>query len=296
MHSQMFRKRVRAVLSLTMPLCVVVAFFVWQNHESYREYLLDRNLCSAVKVDDLPRVRDLLHQGANPNSREVPSPQPAGLVARFRRMLFGPPPDEPSWTVLHRAAYMGFDESAGLLLSSGAKVNALCKGSTPLVAAAGYGRSRMVSRLLAAGADPNAQYPGGGVTIMWAAAGSCDVAAVRDMIKHGAKLHPPFGLFIGAASNKDPAVMALLLDQGFSADSNKKQTGWPLLYYAVAAGNTPIVRLLLLRGAIIDERDRNGQTPRQVAESIRARYTHTDMKERAAYDDIIQLLKSYGAK
>lgn len=294
MAFQLLRKRVRAVLAFTALLSVVAAFFVWRNYESRRQYLLDRYLCSAVKANDLPRVRDLLRQGADPNAREVPSSQPVGLVARFRLLLHGPPPDEPSWTVLHRAAYKGFDEAADLLLRSGAKVNALCKGSTPLNAATAYGRSRMVSRLLAAGADPSTGNPGGGITIMEQVVSSCNVAAVRDMIAHGARLEQPRILLRCAATNRDPAVMAFLLDRGLNPDFGKR-TRWPLLYYAVAGGDVPVVRLLLQRGAKVNERDGNGWTPRHEAERRRASEPN-GTKERATGEAILRLLKSYGAK
>jgi len=284
------RKTVRAILALIIPLCAVVAFLTWQNYHTRQQYLLDRHLCSAVKAGDLPSVRELLNQGADPNARELASPPPAGLVARIRQMFVGPPPDQPSLTVLHRAAYKGFDEAADLLLSSGAKVDSLYKGLTPLVLAGEYGRSHAVSQLLKAGADPNRRDSGGSVTLMWQVAGSCDVAAVRDMIDHGAKLEPQRGLLIGAATNPDPGVMALLLDRGLNSDFGKK-TGWPLLYYAVVGGNPPVVKILLQRGANPNDWTRNDWTILQ--EALFAR-THCPDTDKA--DEILRLLRSHCAK
>src|SRR5688500_2961042 len=111
--------------------------------------LADVPLIQAVQRGDVPAVRQLLRQGADPSAA-----QGDGLTA------------------LHVAAETGQLEIARLLLDAKAPVEARSRigGYTPLHLAALRGHAAVVSALLAAGADPAAVTTTGGVTALHLAA------------------------------------------------------------------------------------------------------------------------------
>jgi len=134
---------------------------------------LDTQLFWAACQGDLPRVRELLDQGANPNVR---CPDPAhegktvgGLAAlagigkgAILRELIARGADVnqdggKGFTPLHAAA-VGQDEGiVTLLLAKGARVARGSSGDTPLHAAALLGTPKTVKLLLDAGAKVNVQ-------------------------------------------------------------------------------------------------------------------------------------------
>jgi len=96
----------------------------------------DEKLFKAARTGDLKGARSALRQGANPTARA-----------------------ERGHTPLHAAALEGHAEVAGLLIDSGADVNARTSGtkSTPLHSAAGGGHAEVARLLLEHGADPGAR-------------------------------------------------------------------------------------------------------------------------------------------
>ena len=124
-------------------------------------------LCEAAALGDAPRVRALLRA------------EPAALARRS--------PD--GWPPLHLAAHFGHGAAVDALLDARADVRAYSdnhEANTALHAAlAGRGGLRVVSRLLAAGADVNARAAGGYTPLHVVAFGG-DVSMIDTLLAHGA--------------------------------------------------------------------------------------------------------------
>ena len=124
-------------------------------------------LCEAAALGDATRVRALARA------------EPAALGQRS--------PD--GWPPLHLAVHFGHGDAVDALLDARADVRAYSdndEANTALHAAlAGRGGLRIVSRLLAAGADVNA-CAGGGYTPLHVAAFGGDVAMLTTLLAHGA--------------------------------------------------------------------------------------------------------------
>src|SRR5579859_1751379 len=239
------RARLRTAMYCSAPVALLVGYCFWQARHQDRQYWLDRHLCSAVKADEVARVRELLAQGADPNAREIPPPRPHGWLARIRQMLHPPVPDQSSMAVLHRAADDGAfshrTEMVDVLIGAGADVNSrwMDADETPLSLALGGSDSNVVRKLLDAGADPNPRpyrlATGECTTPMsplLIAASSCDADVIKDLLDHGARLEAqrpgegPQDILATASMNHHGGVMACLLDLGYSP--NSRYDGWPL--------------------------------------------------------------------
>ena len=124
-------------------------------------------LCEAAAVGDAARVRRLA--AAEAAAVAVPSPD--------------------GWSALHLAAYFGHGDAVDALLEARADVHARSTNShanTALhAAAAGRGTVRIVTRLLARGADVNAVEPSNDRPLHLAAERG-DVALIELLLGHGA--------------------------------------------------------------------------------------------------------------
>lgn len=137
-----------------------------------------------------------------------------------------------------------------------------------LIKAASLGKTREVARLLARGADPNAN---GGAPLM-SAAGRDHIAVVRLLLKQGVdpSAHDKFGntALMAAASRGTVRIARLLLDAGADTTLNDVSHWGSALHGATrtGAGDGPgVVKLLLGRGADARVRDGQGQTPLMIA-------------------------------
>ncbi|MEO8422029.1 MAG: ankyrin repeat domain-containing protein [Hyphomicrobium sp.] len=192
----------------------------------------------------------------------------ASLKARDR---FGAMP-------LSRAAKAGDVEIVDLLLEHGAEINARdLDGSTALYVAAEAGRHTVVETLIASGADVN--LPGrSGLTPIAATAFIGDDPLMRLLLDKGADANAVDGTgksaICYAAGRGFPAAVRRLLDNG--VDVNRRY-GNDLTVLMWAAGYTEeagtadmdeIIKLLIERGARLDDRDNRGRTALMIAAAV----------------------------
>ena len=136
------------------------------------------------------------------------------------------------WT----AAWNGRAEEVQQLLAAGAdiEVRGGLDASTPLHAAASWGRERVMRLLISKGAD------------------------------FSAADNETFTPLHAAAMEGHEAVVRLLLGKGAEV-SRKKKDGWTALHLAASNGLEGVVRLLLSKGADVSAKTNDGSTPEDVA-------------------------------
>jgi ankyrin repeat protein len=192
-------------------------------------------LFDAIRRDDVSAVKSMLQAGADPNSRDASGSSAlmhAALHAgpECMNVLLGAGADPALANPFGATALLwaaGDFDKVRLLVEKGANVNGAAKsGRTPLIVAAAYpGNLETVRLLLAKGADPKHV----------------------DLSGEG-----PLG---GAASARDPALLALLLRHGASVAETGERGAFrsvsPLMR-AAGANCAECVRVLLAHGAQVN--------------------------------------------
>jgi ankyrin repeat protein len=164
--------RARRILSGKVIAPVLVAFTVaitWSTWRAIQRAKLGPPLVEAVTNQDMPRVRNLLNKGADPNTHlDAGQRRSAGLkdiVEVFRNFFQGGRKSSATMSVLSVAVFSG-EDMVQALLDAGADPNAEggdpkvkilipLRPKTPLHWAVMLHRVKVVERLLKAGADPN---------------------------------------------------------------------------------------------------------------------------------------------
>ena len=122
-----------------------------------------------------------------------------------------------------------------------------------------------VSRMLAAGLDPNQLDPHGQPALMVALQGeSLKVAKVlwdAKGIQIDVRNHAGETPLMMAALKAEVGAASALVAHGASV----KKDGWSPLHYAATGGSAAIVKLLLDKGAVLEARSPNGSTPLMMA-------------------------------
>ena len=156
-------------------------------------------LADAAMRGDSARVRLLLKQGVDANAS-----QPDGMTA------------------LHWAAARGDVRQTKMLVSAGARLNAVTRNGhyTPLLLAAQAGRAGTVVALLDAGADAKATTTSGGATALHLAAAQGSAESIAALLAHGALV-----------------------------DAREEAWGQTALMWASAYDRVPVIELLTARGA-----------------------------------------------
>jgi ankyrin repeat protein len=186
---------------------------------------------------------------------------------------------------IHRAATLGDIETVKKHLAAGVDVNAKNgSGSTPLHYAAVTGQKEVVELLIAEGADVNAKSIDGGTPLDQAeAAWVKKFAAARKetaalLRKHGGKHGGKAGEYrsIHAAADRgDIEAVKQYLAAGRDVNAKDRKFGNTPLHYATGGGYTrifalkttdephykEIAELLIAKGADVNAKDANGETP-----------------------------------
>jgi ankyrin repeat protein len=173
--------------------------------------------------------------------------------------------DSMGRTFLHVAAQQGTIGLAEKILAMNVDVNAVDRFSrTPLDIAVNRGDAEMVRLLLTAGANPNR--PGErGVTPLELAARRGGTATAELLIDAGAEVNPRGAStpLIEAVEARNTAMAEFLLSKGADPNARDEKGNTPLYYGVETRTGIPgldIVKLLLERGAAVDDRNSGGAT------------------------------------
>ncbi len=245
-------------------------------------------LLFAAQSGDVESAKLLIAAGANAKDTEADG-NSALVLAAFNgngpvaRLLLeagaDPNANGAGYTALHTAALRGDLETVKALLAKGANPNArLTKGSpvrrfgsqwalpvtmsgaTPLFVAAAYLEVDIVKALIDAGANPTLGIENGGTTPLLAAAGTAfeKLARPSDLTRYSVPDSdtPPIPRPEAAVFE----AIRVLADAG--ADVNGvNDAGDAAIHAAAGAGMTSVIQLLVDRGAIVNVKNRQGQTP-----------------------------------
>ncbi len=214
----------------------------------------------AVFIGDLKVVKQAVADGTDVNAR---NPQ------------FGEP-------ILSTAALMEHTEIMTFLLEKGADINARNRdGNTALHAAAFLGRAEAVELLLEHGVDVNVRNNAGGsaidsarldwgitkgiLGIIQIEVNEAEVKAgrakvVRLLTQHAKNAPQSKHNLWEAAAKGDLSAIKNAIDSGPDLNVLDPQFGIPPLGWAAISGQTEAAKLLLEKGAKIDERHRDGST------------------------------------
>ena len=167
-------------------------------------------------------------------------------------------------------------QTVALLIEHGANVNAPGRSAVaPIAAAAFNGSQRIVDLLLAKGADPNAADSTGKTAIVYAVARGFSGIAER-LIKAGVDVNARYGngltalMWAAGHANDVPdgdgvRTTRLLLARGARLD-DADDRGRTALMTAAELGHADIGRLLLQAGARADLKDKDGNTAAALAD------------------------------
>jgi uncharacterized protein len=150
-------------------------------------------------------------------------------------------------TLLHWCAYYGDVSAIRFLLANGESPDTL--GPHALNGAAFHGHWRLCEFLLENSADPNLALPDTGETPLHAAICTTDRSS-HDLV---------VALLLANGAEVNRATKPSVETGAFMRDCRTK--GETPLHRAAAFGNEQTIQLLLDRGAIVDAKDMNGDTP-----------------------------------
>lgn len=273
--------------------------YLSEDNDQFMRYYNDRELLART-VDEVLASHGLTlaEETTAPDSAGTSAAAPLGSAAGASAAA-----DDPDAALL--AAIRGGDLRAlTQALAAGADPNARSGGDPALCAAIMEGHGKLAVALLRAGADPNATREIGQQSALWWAAANGDLEVVdallakgaavdardqwganplqqaassghvevlRLLLRRGADLHTPYhdgrSVLNFAIRGGQLAGVKALLDAG--ADLQSKQSVFTPLAFACFEGTTPMVKLLVQRGAdveqTIDYQGLQGATPLMLA-------------------------------
>jgi len=149
--------------------------------------------------------------------------------------------------LIRTCAFYGDVSAMKHLLANGASVDSL--GSYPLNTAAFHGHWRLCQFLIARGVDVDERVVETGETPLHSALCHPHQPAYDNVVK----------VLLGAGGNPNAATIPGMRTDSFTQDARTK--GETPLHRAAAFGTVASLQMLLDKGAVIDVRDANGETP-----------------------------------
>ena len=270
MNTKLTSRKPAALFALLL-LAGILAVPVVQTWRQMRQVQLNHSLILAVQRNDTSAVVALMARKADPNARELP---PYASSFRFILMehLRGPSAQQEAFpTALLVALHWRRNQAGAVviptphnfalvkaLVGSGANVNVSDEvGETPLLLAARQGQRDVVRYLIEQGANVNAGDKKGDTPLSLVAAWHDGMAGDRDIIN-------------------------ALLERGADINGAYHMGTTPLMF-ALQAGNSATVRLLLAQHADVNRRDLQGGSALSLAQN-------------GSDQEVLILLKQAGAK
>ncbi|OAQ96055.1 hypothetical protein LLEC1_04624 [Akanthomyces lecanii] len=190
---------------------------------------------------------------------------------------------------LSEAVYKGYKEVSRLLLTYGAKANAIGGPSkmTPLADAVKHGNNDIVELLLEYGVKVDSRNDQNGLTAFLIAVRRKDVVLAALLLDMGADVEAktPEGdtaLHIAASRSRNMPLATLLLDRGADSEAKTLEGNTALHIAASRRVNSPLATLLLDRGANFNVHSHSGQTALHTAVANRNMVTTKLLLERGA--------------
>ncbi len=225
----------------------------------------DDDFLKLCKTADPVKIKEAINNGANVNAIDK---------------------DKHGTTPLMRAAKNSHSETAELLITHGADINAKDnEGWTALMKAAWRGHAEMTELLIAHGADIDSK-DNEGWTALMKAAWKGHAEAAKILLKHNADINAKdnagWTALMGASKEGRSEIVEALIQHG--ADVNiANNNGSTALIEAAGGGRTKVAEILLTHGADIDAQDEFGRTA-------------LIMAERNHHHEVAQLIRSYAEK
>ena len=253
--------------------CVNLMQEIAQDASFADERVLTGFLFRAAEDDCVEVAASLLEKGALANARRGPG------VA-----------------VLHIAARDGDPDMAKILLDHGADINLRdLKGAHALFIAAEARRKAMVSLLLERGADINLPGRSDGTALVAAAFNGSD-AIVKVLLKAGADPALPDSTgkpaIVYAAARGFQRIVEALLAKGIDINARYAHGLTVLMWAAGHTNEVPedegvaLVRMLIERGAHVEDQDDRGRTPLMIAAGLDHPGVVSELLKRGAKRDI----------
>jgi len=255
-------------------------------------------LCQAAQAGNLEIVQALLNHGADREAKDTKG-ETALIMAASRNTLY----DENSAIIPSARRYSAETKQTDivrLLLERGTNIQAAdSEGCTALAEAAGQDNLEMALLLLKRGANPNVPCGWRNETPLVFAARNENLPLINALLQKGAKMELP-GTESPLLQTANPELMAFLLDHGTNIHAkvqNFKSVGETALIYLARwdenNSHLPAIRLLLARGADVNEREAS-TAPEGGEETV----SGTALMYAAQYAgmDTIRCLLDHGAK
>ncbi len=149
------------------------------------------------------------------------------------------------------------------------------------------GRLDDARRFIGAGGNVNARRTNRGKTALMVATQNGHVEMVRYLLKMGARVNATGGrsgktALIRASERRHYEIAGILVSCGAKIDFRSRASGKTALMGAVESGDMEMVLLLIKAGADVNAGNRYGETP-------------LDMAFKTGWDDLLELLRAYGA-
>ncbi len=245
-----------------------------KGHKEVAELLIEKgadfSIHLAARLGDLARVKRLIEDGADVNTKDIGGDTPLRIAAAKGHEEVVNLLIEKGATIanLHIASYMGNLEKAEAFINDGADINSTDgHGYAPLHYAAQNGQKEAAELLIAKGANVNVKNWSGETPLYIAASkGHKEVAEL--LIAKGAdvdsKNNSGYVPMSWAVWNEDREMIKLLVTRGANVNLTPKDD-WPFLHYVAWNDDRELVELLLAHGARLNVKDENGMTEFRIA-------------------------------